>query len=52
VFASATFRPALTRHAASFWWAAPAAIIVSAVNGIPHVFFGNPREQLTRIPGY
>jgi putative membrane protein len=37
---------------ATFWWAALAAIIVSAVNGILHVFFGNPREQLERIPGY
>jgi putative membrane protein len=27
---------------ASFWWAVLAAIIVSAVNGILHVFFGNP----------
>jgi putative membrane protein len=37
---------------ATFWWAALAAIIVSAVNGVLHVLFGNPREQLTRIPGY
>ena len=29
---------------ASFWWAALAAIIVSAVNGILHVFFGSPRD--------
>ncbi|MGC2374891.1 MAG: phage holin family protein [Solirubrobacteraceae bacterium] len=29
----------------SFWWAALAAIIISAVNGVLHVFFGNPREQ-------
>ena len=35
---------------ASFWWAALAAIIVSAVNGVLRMFFGNPREQLTRIP--
>jgi putative membrane protein len=35
---------------ATFWWAALAAIIVSAVNGILHVLFGNPRVQLTRIP--
>jgi putative membrane protein len=34
---------------ATFWWAALAAIIVSAVNGILHMLFGNPREQLTRI---
>jgi putative membrane protein len=35
---------------ATFWWAALAAVIVSAVNGILHVFFGDPREQLTRMP--
>jgi putative membrane protein len=29
---------------ASFWWAALAAIIVSTVNGILHVFFGAPRD--------
>ena len=34
---------------ASFWWAALAAIIISAVNGILHMLFGNPREELTRI---
>jgi putative membrane protein len=34
---------------ATFWWAALAAIIISAVNGILHMLFGNPREQLTRI---
>jgi putative membrane protein len=33
----------------SFWWAALAAIIVSVVNGILHMLFGDPREQLTRI---
>ena len=33
----------------SFWWAALAAIIISIVNGILHMFFGNPREQLTQI---
>jgi putative membrane protein len=27
---------------ASFWWAVLAAIIVSAVNGILHMFFGRP----------
>jgi putative membrane protein len=37
---------------ASFWWAALAAIIVSAVNGVLHMFVGNPREQLTRMPSY
>ena len=34
---------------ATFWWAALAAIIISAVNGILHMLFGNPREELTRI---
>src|ERR1700722_16098954 len=33
---------------ASFWWAALAAIIVSAVNGILHMFFGRPRDFGTR----
>jgi putative membrane protein len=33
---------------ASFWWAALAAIIVSAVNGILHVFLGSPRDFGTR----
>jgi putative membrane protein len=28
----------------SFWWAALAAIIVSAVNGLLHAAFGNPSE--------
>ncbi|MGO9249507.1 MAG: phage holin family protein [Solirubrobacteraceae bacterium] len=37
---------------ASFWWAALAAIIVSAVNGVLRMFFGNPREQLTRTAAY
>ena len=37
---------------ATFWWAALAAVIVSAVNGILHVLFGNPREQLTRIEAH
>jgi putative membrane protein len=35
---------------ASFWWAALAAIIVSAVNGILHVFVGSPRDFGTRRP--
>jgi putative membrane protein len=30
---------------ASFWWAALAAIIVSAVNGIMHMLFGRPGES-------
>ena len=30
---------------ATFWWAALAAIIISAVNGILHMFFGDPRER-------
>lgn len=37
---------------ASFWWAALAAIIVSTVNGVLHMFFGNPHEQLTRTAAY
>ncbi len=37
---------------ATFWWAALAAIIVSAVNGVLRMFFGNPREQLTRTAAY
>src|SRR5580692_9907636 len=37
---------------ASFWWAALAAIIVSAVNGILHMLFGNPREELRRIEAH
>jgi putative membrane protein len=32
---------------ATFWWAVLAAIIVSAVNGILHLFFGSPREYDT-----
>jgi putative membrane protein len=36
---------------ATFWWAALAAIIISAVNGILHMLFGNPREELRRVPG-
>lgn len=30
---------------ATFWWAVLAAIIISAVNGILHVFFGRPQEH-------
>ena len=37
---------------ATFWWAALAAIIISVVNGILHVLFGNPREELRQVPGY
>jgi putative membrane protein len=37
---------------ATFWWAALAAVIISAVNGILHMLFGDPREQLTRITAY
>src|SRR5580693_3555389 len=33
---------------ATFWWAVLAAIIVSAVNGILHLFFGSPREYDAR----
>jgi putative membrane protein len=36
---------------ATFWWAALAAIIISAVNGILHMLFGNPREELRQVPG-
>lgn len=32
---------------ATFWWALLAAIVVSAVNGILHRFFGNPRHYGT-----
>jgi putative membrane protein len=35
---------------ATFWWAALAAIIVSAVNGVLRALFGNPREQIRRVP--
>ncbi len=33
---------------ATFWWALLAAIIISAVNGILHMFFGAPREYSPR----
>jgi putative membrane protein len=33
---------------ATFWWAVLAAIIVSAVNGTLHIFFGSPGEYDTR----
>jgi putative membrane protein len=33
---------------ATFWWAVLAAIIVSAVNGILHIFFGSPSEYDAR----
>jgi putative membrane protein len=33
---------------ATFWWALLAAIIVSAVNGILHMFFGRPGEHGAR----
>jgi putative membrane protein len=32
----------------TFWWAVLAAIIVSAVNGILHIFFGSPGEYDSR----
>lgn len=32
----------------SFWWAVLAAIIISAVNGLLHMFFGSPWEYDTR----
>ncbi len=33
---------------ASFWWAVLAAIIISVVNGILHMFFGRPGEVTLR----
>jgi putative membrane protein len=36
---------------ASFWWAALAAIIISAVNAIQHALFGHPREQTSAALG-
>lgn len=33
---------------ATFWWGVLAAIIVSAVNGVLHAAFGNPREPARR----
>ena len=33
---------------ATFWWAVLAAIIVSAVNGLLHMFFGRPAEDGAR----
>jgi putative membrane protein len=35
---------------ASFWWAALAAIIVSAINGVLQMFFGRPRDLARRPP--
>jgi putative membrane protein len=37
---------------ATFWWAVLAAIIVSAVNGILHMFFGRPGEHDARGSSY
>ncbi len=37
---------------ATFWWAVLAAIIVSAVNGILHMFFGRPGEHDARGPSF
>jgi putative membrane protein len=34
---------------ATFWWAALAAIIISVVNGILHMFFGDPREHAVEV---
>jgi putative membrane protein len=36
---------------ASFWWAVLAAIIISAVNGTLHMFFGQPWEYDVRTGG-
>jgi putative membrane protein len=33
---------------ATFWWATLAAVIISAVNGTLHLFFGHPREYDAR----
>jgi putative membrane protein len=32
----------------TFWWAVLAAIIISVVNGLLHVFFGSPGEHARR----
>jgi len=37
---------------ATFWWAVLAAVIVSAVNGLLHMFFGRPGEGDSRRPSY
>jgi putative membrane protein len=37
---------------ATFWWAVLAAIIISAVNGILHLFFGRPGERGARGPSF
>ncbi len=34
---------------ASFWWAALAAVIISAVNGILHRAFGRPDQRVQRV---
>ncbi len=34
---------------ASFWWAALAAVIISAVNGVLHRVFGRPGEARARV---
>jgi len=36
---------------AGFWWAALAAIIISAVNGIQHRLFGHPRTHTSATVG-
>jgi putative membrane protein len=36
----------------SFWWAVLGAIIVSVVNGILHMIFGDPTERQRREPAY
>jgi putative membrane protein len=36
----------------TFWWAVLGAIIVSLVNGILHMIFGDPTERRRREPAY
>jgi putative membrane protein len=38
-------------HIASFWWALPGAVIVSAVNAILRLCFGRPGRRRTRRRG-
>jgi putative membrane protein len=36
----------------TFWWAVLGAIIVSLVNGVLHMIFGDPTERRRREPAY